>query len=250
MAARPQTSDARPVRAVFLDAGGTLIHLDRRFILQCLAGQGVEADADAYVAAVRIAGRRVADVMRTGEAPDDITRWRLYIIALLEALGCGEEALPVVGEALRERHAEGRLWTHVEPDVAGALQALRQADYTVGVVSNADGRVADFLRWAGLDSFFDFIIDSALVGAEKPDPRIFEIACERAGVRPEQAVHVGDIYEIDVLGARGAGVTPVLIDPHGLCEVRDCARIRAMGELPGWLEALASATEPPRVAPA
>jgi putative hydrolase of the HAD superfamily len=73
------------------------------------------------------------------------------------------------------------------------------------------------------------------VGVEKPDPRIFHLACERGGVTCDEAVHVGDVYEIDVLGARAAGVHPLLIDPDGLHADADCERIPAITDLPRWL---------------
>ena len=76
------------------------------------------------------------------------------------------------------------------------------------MVSNADGRVESFLRHVGITKYLDFVVDSGLVGVEKPDPRIFEIALERAQVRKDEVVHVGDVYEVDVVGARAAGIEP------------------------------------------
>ena len=77
------------------------------------------------------------------------------------------------------------------------------------MVSNSDGRVEQALAAAGLRHYFDVVIDSALVGVEKPDPRIFHAALEALGVAPEEALYVGDLYDIDVLGARAAGLDAV-----------------------------------------
>jgi putative hydrolase of the HAD superfamily len=66
---------------------------------------------------------------------------------------------------------------------------------------------------------------------EKPDPRLFEIALERAGARAETTLHVGDFYWIDVRGARAAGVHPVLLDAAWLYDAADCPRVRSLGEL-------------------
>ncbi len=66
----------------------------------------------------------------------------------------------------------------------------------------------------GLARYFDVIIDSHIVGVAKPDPRIFQIALERLGVGPDEVKFTGDIYSIDVEGARAAGIEARLIDQH------------------------------------
>ena len=92
-------------------------------------------------------------------------------------------------------------------------------------------RVGALLEGAGLAPFFDAAVDSHDVGVEKPDPRIFGIALGRVAAQPAEAAHVGDMYHIDVVGARAAGVTPVLIDPLDLQPAADCARVRSLTEL-------------------
>jgi putative hydrolase of the HAD superfamily len=160
---------------------------------------------------------------------------------MLTELGCVSDDAEAVRLKIGERNRAGTLWAHTEPGTHSTLQALKERGYTVGIVSNADGRVHQFLEHAGLAPFLDFVVDSGAVGVEKPDPRIFEIACERAGVGPREAVHVGDLYDIDILGARAAGVSGVLIDPANLNASLDCDRIRALPELLNWLKARAAA---------
>jgi putative hydrolase of the HAD superfamily len=224
-----------PIRAVFLDAGGTLIHLDERLILEVLAGAGSPRDAVAYRAADLAARRAVSERMRRGELVDDRTRWRIWAETLLSRLECTELEVDAVRASVRSHSEAGRLWSRIEPGTVAALDALRRDGLVVSVVSNSDGRVEGFLATAGLLPHLDFVIDSAVVGVEKPDPRVFAIACARAGVPPDQAIHVGDVYEVDVLGARAAGLTPVLFDPDDMVPDADCARIRRLDELPGWL---------------
>jgi putative hydrolase of the HAD superfamily len=77
------------------------------------------------------------------------------------------------------------------------------------------------------------------VGVEKPDPRIFRMALERMGIEPEDAVYVGDVYEIDVVGARAAGMRAYLIDPLMRLGHLDCDRIASLTELPDRLAAAA-----------
>jgi FMN phosphatase YigB (HAD superfamily) len=78
-------------------------------------------------------------------------------------------------------------------------------------VSNSDGRVAQALESAGLGEHFEVVVDSKLAGVEKPDPRIFRAALDRLGIEPAAALYVGDVYEVDVVGARAAGLDAALI---------------------------------------
>jgi HAD superfamily hydrolase (TIGR01549 family) len=219
------------LRAICFDAGGTLIYLDRRFLIERVAGHGIVIDNARFAAADRVATRHAVELMRNGLATDDAGRWRAYGQRLLSELGLGADATAEIGQAIRERHEEGLLWSWVEPGTADTLAALRERGYTLVVVSNADGRVADFLERAGLASHFHAIIDSGAIGIEKPDPRIFRIACEHAGVAPHEAVHVGDILEIDVVGAVAAGVRPILFDPHDAFTDVEYDRIAAIPAL-------------------
>jgi putative hydrolase of the HAD superfamily len=94
----------------------------------------------------------------------------------------------------------------------------------VGVISNSNRHRARS-RPLGLARHLDFVIDSFEVGVEKPDMRIFELALERAGVEPHQAAYVGDLYSVDVRGARAAGLQGILLDPGGHWGARDCPRV-------------------------
>jgi putative hydrolase of the HAD superfamily len=223
------------IRAVFLDAGGTLIHLDAPLILGALAEQGLERDAEDFRRADVAARQLVSLRLRSGEPIDDRTRWHIWAGALLAGLGCDERAAAAVSTTVRAHAAAGRLWSRTADGTTAMLGELRAAGLAVGVVSNSDGRVESLLAAAGLRPLLDFVIDSGSVGVEKPDPRIFALACARAGVSPQHALHVGDVYEVDVLGARAAGVTPVLFDPDDLVPDADCARIRDLAALPALL---------------
>jgi putative hydrolase of the HAD superfamily len=127
-------------------------------------------------------------------------------------------------------HRERHLWSSVAEHSAVALARLQAAGIRLGVVSNSDGRVEQALEAAGLRRYFDVVIDSALVGLEKPDPRIFQAALERLGVEPDEALYVGDLYPIDILGARAAGIDAILLG-HGHEADPSCRWVNSIDDL-------------------
>src|SRR5262249_36323031 len=131
-----------------------------------------------------------------------------------------------------------RLWSAVLPGVPEALARLRDAGLTVVAVSNSDGTVEAGLEERGLRRYPHHVVDSALVGAAKPDAAIFGHALALAGAAPERTVHVGDLYAVDVVGARAAGLHAVLIDPHGDWQDVDCERVRDVTALADGLSIL------------
>jgi HAD superfamily hydrolase (TIGR01509 family) len=107
------------------------------------------------------------------------------------------------------------------------------------VVSNANGRLRHLFDRLGLTPWFDAVLDSHEWGVEKPDPRLFHLALAEAGATPDCTVHVGDLYHVDVAGARRAGLrAAVLIDSAGLYPSADCLRIPSLALLPACLASL------------
>jgi HAD superfamily hydrolase (TIGR01509 family) len=105
------------------------------------------------------------------------------------------------------------------------LAALRKRGLKLTVVSNANGRLKVLFDRLELSSCVDCVLDSHDEGVEKPDPRYFEIALQRSGARRETTIHVGDLYHVDVIGARNAGLRSVLLDEAGLYPDADCPRV-------------------------
>jgi putative hydrolase of the HAD superfamily len=97
-------------------------------------------------------------------------------------------------------------------DVEPAFARLRERGIALGIISNWDRRLEGLLGGLGLGKYLDTVVSSASVGLHKPDPRIFELACERLGVAAGEAAHVGDHHYADIVGATAVGMTPVLID--------------------------------------
>jgi putative hydrolase of the HAD superfamily len=123
-------------------------------------------------------------------------------------------------------------------DVIPEFRRLRAAGVKVGIVSNWDTRLAGVLDGIGLGELIDSVVCSATEGLHKPDPRIFELACSRLGVDAARSAHVGDHMYADVAGARGAGMTPVLIDRHSVAACgadSGVACIATLDELEGAL---------------
>jgi len=114
-----------------------------------------------------------------------------------------------------------RAWDDVRP----AFERLRDRGVRVGVISNWDRRLPGLLDGLGLTDIVEVVVSSADVGLRKPDPRIFELACQRLGVEAARSAHVGDHLYADVLGARTAGLAPVLIDRRGDAQAPDATPV-------------------------
>ncbi len=224
------------LRAVFFDAGGTLVHVDYDRVRKALLETVGRAPTGEALAAAEYEGRAAVEAeMAADPALRDGSRWQVHFTGALASLGFGPEELKRAGPAIRAEHARGNLWTRVAEGTAAGLHALRGAGLAVGVISNSDGTVAELLRSAGLGSELDFVVDSGVVGVEKPDPAIFRLALERAGVAAAEAMHVGDVYAVDVVGARRAGLEAVLLDPLGRYGDRGCRTVRDVPTLCGEL---------------
>lgn len=220
------------MKAVIFDVGNTLLWLDHAFIVGVLREHGVETTADELIAAEYAARLLLDELVRSGNGGNDASRGRIYFAEIFSQLGMADEHFSPVARRLFARHAQRNLWCSVRERTAETLDELKRRGYRLGVISNSDGRAEAVLGEAGLLPHFEFVIDSGRVGVEKPDPRIFRLALERMGVQPHEAVYVGDIYEIDVVGARAAGMRAILVDPLGRLGHLDCDRIAALHELP------------------
>jgi putative hydrolase of the HAD superfamily len=218
---------ARPLRAIFFDAGNTLLHMNYGAIAAALAARGIAVTRRALEDAEHRARVRLDDevLARSAVSTESRDTGARYLRYLLAGVGVTDEATVAgLGDWRRAYHPPVGVWDVVAPGAAAALRHTRAAGLATGVISNSNGAARATLDAVGLTPYLDVVLDSHVVGVEKPDPRIFARALEATGVRPGEAAHVGDLYSVDVRGARAAGLEAVLLDPAGYWGARDCAR--------------------------
>ena len=220
-----------PLETVFLDAGGVLLYPNWWRISDALAEQGVDVAPGALIEADPRARRQLDDLHVVGATTDASRGWLFFDLVLEHAGIPRSDATAAALEGLHRYHTANNLWEYVPPDVAPALDALRARGLTLVVVSNANGTLRVHMNRLGLTDKFDYVLDSADEGVEKPDPRFFEIALQRSAARKDTTIHVGDLYYVDVIGARNAGLRGVLLDEADLRPDADCPRVRTLDEL-------------------
>ena len=219
------------IHTVFLDAGGVIVNPNWSRVSDTLATHGVAVSAPALESAEPFAKKRL-DLGDTITATTDQQRaWTYFDLVLTEAGIALSEGTRAALAELHAYHQTLNLWETVPDDVPRSLAALRAAGFRLVVVSNANGTLHRKFERLGLTCAFDLIFDSFDEGVEKPDPRLFQIALERSGSTAATTMHVGDLYHVDVVGARAAGITPALLDVAGLYPDCDCLHVRSMTEL-------------------
>jgi putative hydrolase of the HAD superfamily len=231
-ATAPGTAAAarKPIKALLFDFGGTLAFLDYELLAREFSRDGRKLDALALEHA-EYAGRAAIDRYLMGGASDVNKAYTELFGAWMRAAGIPEEELRECGQRFGAIHREATLWRVVRPGILDALERLKSAGLKLAIVSNAEGQVEGDARRFGLAPFFDSIIDSHVVGVAKPDPRIFHIALERLGVGADEVRFAGDIFSIDIVGARAAGIEAALIDQHGRYDWVEHAKITHIREL-------------------
>ncbi|MES1165574.1 MAG: HAD-IA family hydrolase [Verrucomicrobiota bacterium] len=225
MGANPAIWNSNP-RAVLLDVGFTLTFLDGERIARLAAAVGLSVLPAAIEAAESTLRRETA----AGNGPPSVALAtaanalrreapafyrRLLQLAMAPGDG-GADRLDAAANALWTAHLKDNLWCRVGPGVNAALARLRNAGILLAVVSNSEGTVAAMLEAVGLARHLEIVIDSWVVGVEKPDPRIFRFALDHLSVAAHDAVMVGDTPAADVAGAEAAGICAVLLDPLGV----------------------------------
>ena len=203
-----------------LDAGNTVVFLDHTRLADLCARRGFVRS----VAALKRAEGETKIALECGEELDvpwsqvhlpKARGWGKTLATLLARAGLAPDRVPELLDAFWADHCAFNLWSIVPVGLAEALDRVRAVGVPVAIVSNSEGMLEHLFERLGIRRTMDLVIDSGIVGVEKPDPRIFRIALDRFGVAPERAFHLGDNFATDVLGARAAGVRVALVDPYG-----------------------------------
>ena len=233
------------IDAVVFDVGGTLVRLDFEWIAQMLGELGVTASVQALREA-EVHGRRLYDaaaIVRptapgAPQAPmGTLAPIEAYWGGMLEAAGVPRARLDE-GIALLDarQKSDAFLWAKPMEGAREVLDFLAVMGLRLACVSNSDGRAEAHLERFGLREGLEFVLDSAVVGIEKPDPRIFDMALERLRVFPNRALYVGDLRSVDEHGSRSAGMQFVLLDPYGTYARKETPSIATLRDLPAFLE--------------
>lgn len=224
------------IKAVFFDWIGTLAHPDpdrHELFAQVATELGISLSPQQLIKGIHMAESQVPagapPRWREGKDEAPFIRWWEVLSAEAGIQMPREVMLEITKRASYQ--AKSARWVLYD-DTLPAMKMLKQQGLVLGLISNiVVGRAG-----AGLESCLDLVVTSREVGANKPEPPIFLAALERAGVSAPEAVYVGDQYQTDVIGARGVGIKPILIDRFDLePEVSDCPRIHSLVELPGYL---------------
>ncbi len=228
------------IRAIFYDAGHTLVtpraEIDE--VWDCLAHQlGITIATEQRGPFPDVAAffySRLGEDGLGSYASDDAARsfWTEYYARALSdiAVDLPRSQIRSAGEALFDWYNEPVQWQPF-PETIAALEVARERGLIQGVVSDWGSDLLPILHAHEITRLMDFVVASAIVGSSKPHRDIFLYALGRAGVRAEETVYVGDSYLADVLGSRGAGLHPVLIDRDGTSPSIDAPVISSLLEL-------------------
>jgi len=208
----------REVELLCLDAGNTVIFLDHARLAELVraAGHGVLAEelvrSEGEAKALAETGELLDVPWKYREKPGAVGWGRMVGTIALRA-GLDASKVPELLDTAWPIHEKTNLWCKVPEGLGPALDAMRARGVKVAIISNSEGMLERLFTDLGVLRHFDMVVDSGRVGVEKPDPRIFEIALQHFAVPAARALHLGDMFATDIVGARAAGMRCALIDP-------------------------------------
>jgi HAD superfamily hydrolase (TIGR01509 family) len=216
---------ARP-KAIFFDVGNTLLFPNRQRILAPLRERRLFPSEQQFQR-LECRTKNEFDLILEHDGRADHGFWYLFYTHLLEELGVEDELLR---DALVGATRISANWCDIRPRTREILLEMAEK-YPLGVISNADGKIAEILTDCGISDCFRTITDSGLVGYEKPHPEIFQAALRAMGLRAEETFYVGDVYSVDYLGATRAGMRAILFDVVGAYRDKNLSRVESLEAL-------------------
>jgi putative hydrolase of the HAD superfamily len=219
---------AKP-RFIFFDVGNTLLFPNRSRMLAPLPPEK-HPTLDHWQALERRTKREFDAGMIGGKV--DHGFWWTFHTSLLKELNAMDAG---IRDKLVANTQNSANWDQILPGTRDALERIRR-NYTIAVISNADGKIDAILRRCGIADCFASITDSGIVGHEKPHPAIFEAALGEMKADPAESLYVGDVYSVDYVGATKAGMHAVLFDVAGAYRDREVPRVESLAALEAWLQ--------------
>jgi HAD superfamily hydrolase (TIGR01549 family) len=214
-------------RAIFFDVGNTLLFPNRAKMLAPIAIER-HPTLDRWQALERRTKMEFDRGMRTGGV--DHGFWWTFHTYLLEQLGESAD----LRDELVENTRNSANWDQILPGTREVLVRICK-NVRIAVISNADGGIERVLSRCGIADCFESITDSGIIGVEKPRREIFEAALRTMNARPEESLYVGDVYSVDYLGARNAGMEAMLLDVAGAYRGQDAPRVDSLEHFEAWL---------------
>ena len=234
------------IKAVFFDWFNTLARYDpprEELQSQVLEEFGIHVSPQKIRPALLIADKNYFEEnailpVRNRSPEEQSNVWLRYQTTVLTEAGIDvpEDPATLLKILKRGQELQGYNFALFD-DVLSTLKILKQRDLIIGLLTNLTTDMKPIYSELGLEPYINFVVTAGEVETDKPEPPIFLMALQRAGVNASEAVHVGDQPKIDITGARGVGITPILIDRYNLYpEVGDCTRIESLTELVQYLQ--------------
>ncbi len=218
------------IKAIFFDIGNTLFFYNYEFLRGLLEERyQVDVTNEELEATSRIIQRSFGEMVKQGMPHAEIAyeaykKW-------FRSIGISDERIDHIIQTINAHPFKHLFWAKMEEGAIDTLKWFLDRGYQLGVISNAEGQIERLIKHAGIEDCFQIILDSHEVGYHKPDERIFKKALKKLKVNANEAVHVGDLIEADVIGARAAGIEPILIDRDNSHADIDCLKVRKLREL-------------------
>jgi HAD superfamily hydrolase (TIGR01549 family) len=232
---------------IFFDFGGTLAHAPTTLNRPWKVWVQVSREFDLHLSSTlvqhaieavdeRVSGQIYQYVGRVGEY------WHLYDEQVMDRLRISKHR-EELGIALEKAFGDPSA-VQLFPETRSVLESLRSRGYHLGLISNGHDGLLKILQYHGLDKLLETVTYSQEVGVEKPSPKVFTTALERAHCAPSDALHVGDSIPADVEGALGSGLHAVWLNREQHHASVDCLTIHTLDELLHMIELIDHAVRP------